>query len=282
MAHRHDVYRYGPGKKYIEHEYKCKGRYGANGEKRAPKKKVTPEQIRKQNQWKKEKEVLRVMRENFGEGDLWATLKLPKGTRMGKEKILDIRDKFFRKLRDRYKSRKQALKYMYRIEIGERGGIHIHLLINRLDGKPWTAEVVSRIWEELAGGHVHYTPVYEQGGMKELADYLTKPVKEEITGQLTLFGTEEEQKIFSKYGCSRSLKRPEKETHEYKRRTIRRLVENGPEPTPGYYIDQDSVRYGTNPFTGMTYYYYTEIKLPENGTYRRSAGQQDGERWDDW
>ena len=54
MAHRHDVYRYGPGEKYIEHEIKCAGRYGAKGEKRAQKKKATPEQIKKQNQWNRE------------------------------------------------------------------------------------------------------------------------------------------------------------------------------------------------------------------------------------
>ena len=52
MAHRHDVYRYG---KYIEHEIKYNGRYGAKGEKRAPRKKATPEQIQKQNQYNKEK-----------------------------------------------------------------------------------------------------------------------------------------------------------------------------------------------------------------------------------
>ena len=264
MAHRHDVYRYGPGKKkkkYIEHEFKYAGLCGAKGETREPKKKATPEQIKKQNQWNKEKIVLRTMRDNFVPGDLWITLKLKKGTRMPVKELLKLRGKFLRKVRDKYKKRNQAFKFMYRIEVGERGGIHFHIIVNRLEGSPWTADVVRECWEELTGGHVHFAPVYEEGGFKELADYLVKPNSEEISGQLTLFGSEEETKVFSTYGCSRNLSRPEKEEHEYKKRTVRKLIEYGPEPTPGYYIDQDSIRYGVNPYTGMSYYYYTEIRL---------------------
>ena len=40
-------------------EYKWEGKYGAKGEKRQKKKKATPEQMKKQNQWKK--------REKYGE-----------------------------------------------------------------------------------------------------------------------------------------------------------------------------------------------------------------------
>lgn len=255
MAHRHDVYRYG---KYIEHEIKYNGRYGAKGEKRAPRKKATPEQIQKQNQYNKEKKVLRKIRCNFEAGDLWVTLKLPKGTRMRPEEVLKLRDRFFRMLKTRYKKQQAEMKYMYRIEIGERGGIHIHVLLNRLPG---IIESISEIWKHLTGGHVNYTALYEEGGFKELAAYLVKKNKEKLTGQLTLFGNEEERKLLSRYGCSRNLKMPEKETHEYRRRTVRKLLEHGPTPTEGYYIDQDSIRCGVNPYTGKTYFYYTEIKL---------------------
>lgn len=270
MAHRYEVYRYG---KYIEHEFKCAGRYGAKGEKRAPKKNATAEQIRKQNQWKKEKKVLRKIRCNFDTEDLWITLKLPKGTFVLVDEIKKMRGKFFRKLRAAYKKQGTVLKYMYRAEIGERGGVHFHVLVNRLNRLPGTAEIVRSIWKEITGGYINITPLYEEGGFKALADYLVKPVKEEITGQLTLFGTEEEVKIFSEYNCSRNLAEPEKETHVYKRRTIRKLVEQGPQPTEGYYIDQDSVRHGVNPFTGLTYYYYTEIRLEP---YKKRWEEVDG------
>lgn len=55
MAHRHDVYKYG---RFIEHEFKFVGKFGAKGEKRAEKKKATPEQVEKQNQYNREKKVL--------------------------------------------------------------------------------------------------------------------------------------------------------------------------------------------------------------------------------
>lgn len=256
MGHRHDVYRYGI---YIEHELKCAGKYGAKGEKRAPRKKATPEQIRKQNQWKKEKLVLRLIRANFKRGDLWVTLKFPKGTRMHGKKLKQIRKDFLKMLRKEYGKRNQILKYICRLEIGELGGPHIHIIVNKLN--KGTADVLQEIWEQF-GKYLFYTPLYEDGDFKDLAHYITKPLTEgEIEGQLTLFGEEEDRKTFSAYSHSKNLELPEKETKEYKRRTIRKLVENGPEPAPGYYIDQDSIRHGINPYTGITYYYYTEIKL---------------------
>ena len=94
---------------------------------------------------------------------------------------------------------------------------------------------------------------YEEGSFKELASYITKPLEEEISCQLTLFGEEEDCKTFSYYNCSRNLVLQEKEHHEYKRRTIRKLVENGPVPTPRYYIDRDSIRYGINDYQESEY-----------------------------
>lgn len=254
--YRHDIYRYG---RYIEHEYKTVGRCGAKGEERQPKKNVTPEQMAKQNQWNREKTCLRIMRANFQEDDLWTTLKFPKGTEMTPELLKRIRKNFFDSLRREYKKLGQPLKYMYRIEIGELGGIHFHVLVNRLEGSTKTDALIKKLWGKY--GHVHFTPLYEEGGFKALADYLVKPAKEEISGQLTLFGTEEEKKLFTQYNRSRNLVLPEPETHEYKRRTVRKLVEDGPEPEQGYYIIQDSIRYGVNPYTGGTYYYYTEVQL---------------------
>lgn len=266
MAHRKDVYRYGP---YIEYEYKYAGRYGAKGEKRAPKKRASPEQIQKQNQRNKEKIVLRKLRYNFKSGDLWVTLKFPKGTRMKAEQLKEIWNRFYGRLKYQYKKRGQELKFIYRMEIGAKGGVHIHLAVNRLEGTPGASEVINRIWNQF-GKRLNYTPLYEDGHFKELADYIVKPLeKEAVEGQLYLFGEEEDMEVFSHYGCSRNLKLPQVEHHEYKKRTVRKLVEEGPVPTPGYYIDRDSIRFGENPYTGESYYYYTEIRLdkyqPDSG-----------------
>lgn len=261
MAYREDVYRYGTGKKYIEHEIKYTGKCGAKGEKRGPREKATPEQMKKQNQWKKEKLVLRLIRENFGYGDLWTTLKFPKGTRMTGKEMREIRKKFLKELRAAYGKRKTPLKYICRLEIGENGGPHMHIITNRIDEGEGAAEVIQKIWSRY-GKYLYFTPLYEEGDFKDLAHYITKPLKEDaIAGQMTLFGQEEDRSIFSAYSNSKNLTRPEVEQHEYKRRTVRKLVEEGPKPAPGYYIDRDSIRCGINPYTGMSYYYYTEIRV---------------------
>lgn len=271
MAYRKDIYRYGPGGKYIEYEFKFLGECGAKGEKRGPKRKATPEQMRRQNQWKKEKLVLRLIRGNFGRGDLWITLKFPRGTRMSGKGLKKIREDFLEDLRAAYKKRKTKLKYICRLEIGENGGPHIHIIVNRLNNSPGAAEVIHEIWQKY-GKHLNYTPLYEEGDYKDLAYYITKPLKdEEIAGQLTLFGEEEDRKTFSAYSHSKNLILPEKEPHKYSHWTMRKLLEDGPKPTPGYYIDRDSIRCGKNPYTGESYYYYTEIRL----------GRQIEEKWKD-
>ncbi|MFQ8879417.1 MAG: hypothetical protein ACLR7N_13515 [Roseburia hominis] len=86
MAHKKMVYRYGPGgDKYTEYEFKFVGRFGAKGEKRGPRKKATPEQIRKQNQWNKEKTVLRLIRENFGQERSVDHMQVPSGNQNVRE-----------------------------------------------------------------------------------------------------------------------------------------------------------------------------------------------------
>ena len=100
MAHRHDVYEYGI---YREHEIKYVGKFGAKGEKRAKKKKATPEQVKKQNQYNREKKILRKIRCNFEPGDLWLTMKFPRGTRIPVEEIKKVRKAFFDTVRNNIK-----------------------------------------------------------------------------------------------------------------------------------------------------------------------------------
>lgn len=253
MAYEQYTYRL-PGSNEIEIKYK--GNYGAAGEKRGPRSKASPEQIKKQNQWKRETEVRRTIKLNFEPYDLWNTLKYPEGTRMTLEEVNKHLKSFFEKMRRRYKKRGQPFKWIKRLDISSKGGIHIHILVNRLKGAD-TDIVIQECWPY---GRVYYTNIYEQGGYEALAEYITKQPSEEIEGQLSLF-PEEDQKAFRTYSCSRNLVRPEPERKHYARRTLRKLFEEGPTPTPGYYIDKNSIISGTNPFTGMSYYRYTENKL---------------------
>lgn len=252
MAYWKDVYRL-PGSN--EYEYKFAGNYGAKGEKRTPRAKPTPEQIRKQNQRNKEKRMRRLIKANFSEGDIWATLKYPAGTRKPTDEVKTDVKKFLTRARKIYKDNEAELKFVYRMEIGARGGIHIHILMNRI------ANVDLKIQKAWKQGRVNFENVYSAGGYQALAEYIVKEPDKQSMKQMSLFVPEEEQKEYCKYSSSRNLIRPVPERTVYARRTVRKIIEEGPTPTPGYYIDRDSIVYGVNQFTGMSYLYYTEYEL---------------------
>lgn len=240
----------------IEYEYKWVGNYGAKGEKRKPKEKETPEQIKRQNQINKETRVRRLIKMNFTEDDFWVTLKHPRGTRITIEEAQKEMNTFVRRLRAKYKKMDEELKFISRLEIGKRGGIHAHIIINRSKGRPDTDRLIREAW---TFGTVHFEGLHEAGGYVQLASYICK-LPPDDNGQIEMF-SEQEKRALGKYSRSRNLKEPVKERKVYRRWTVRRLIEEGPKPTQGYFIDKDSIRQGVNRYTGMSYLYYTEIKI---------------------
>ena len=240
-----------------EYEYGYEGKYGARGEKRAKRKKPTPEQIKKQNQRNKEKTVARILRANFEEGDLWCTLKYPKGTKKPIEEVAKDLTGFLGSMRYQYKKRAKPFKWIYRVEIGKHGGVHIHMVIGRIRGEPDTDKLIQSKWKH---GRVNFQNLQGEETYGELAGYITKPPPEELEGQISLFH-EQDQKKLSTYSCSRNLIRPKPERKRYSHWTMRKILEEGPKPTPGYYIDKNSIVAGINPYTGMSYYHYMEYKV---------------------
>lgn len=239
----------------IEYEYKYMGNYGAKGEKRAKKKKPTPEQVKRQNQINRENSMRRLIKANFGEDDYWCTLKYPAGARPDIKRVKKDLNNFFSTMRRAYKKYDTPFKYIYRMEVGKRGGVHIHIILNRLTKGPPTDKLVKEKWTTHK---VNYQTLYEEGGYADLAKYIVKQY--ETDTQLSMFDVGEQKKLTS-YSCSRNLKRPEPEKKVYKRRTLRKLIVEGPQPTSGYYIDKNSIVSGVNPFTGMSYLRYSEIRL---------------------
>lgn len=250
----------------IEQELHYAGNYGRKGEKRAKRRKRTPLEMERQNQTNKVISVRRLMRANFTQGDIFCTLKHREGTRKTPEELKDEWKRFYNQMSKYYKANKVPFKWIQRMEIGERGGSHIHILLNRIQGKD-TDVVIQDIWNRITGGRVNFQTTYLEGGFEQLASYMVKkPSKDkypEEYRQLTLL-PEEERKTFLKYSSSRNLKRPEATVKKFSHWTMKRILKDGIEnikPTPGYYIDRDSIVHGVNPYTGMTYLYYTEYRL---------------------
>lgn len=248
----------------VEKEIKWKGKYGAKGEKRAPRKKATPEQIKKQNQYNKITWLRRLIKENFESGDLWLTLKYPKGTRKETSEYRKEFKEFRERCRKEFKKRGAEFKYIYRFEVGKRGGVHIHMICNRLESKTGKADTDRILQDAWKHGRINFESLYDAGGYQALAEYMAKQVEDD--GQLSMF-PEQERKVYRAYQPSRNLKKPVPEVKEYKRRTIRSIALDPPEATPGYYVDKDSIRQGINPYTGLSYCHYIEyrIKSPWGG-----------------
>lgn len=256
MAYKETVYECGD---VIEHEINFAGNYGAKGEKRAPRRKATPEQIKKQNLANKIKKVKREIILNFRPWDLWLTLKYPRGTRKYTKEVLEDVKKWTEDLRKEYRKAGEQLKWIRRIEIGKYGGIHVHILINR----PRTIKDIDLICKKLwrrAG--INFQSLREEGGYEQLAAYLCKKGDEETEGQLS-FLPEEDRKRCISYSTSRNLIRPEdvKKQKKYSHWTMRRIIKDGPKARKGYYIDKNSIKTGVNPYTGMSYYYYSEVRI---------------------
>ena len=256
MAYWEDIFRFPNSNEY---EFKYAGNYGAKGEKREKRKKATPEQIKKQNQLNREKKVRRLIKANFLSNDMWNCLKYPAGTIKTTEEYKKDLSDFLDKVRKEYKKLGEVFKFIYRMEISTRGGIHLHILINRLKGKTDTDVLIQKCWKH---GRVNFQSIYEYGGYEALANYIVKQPDEEEAEQLSLFPLEE-RKHYIKYSSSRNLVRPEPERKIYTRWTLKKLIEEGPKPTPGYYVDKNSIVCGKNPYTGMSYYRYTEYRIKE-------------------
>ena len=254
-----------------EYEYTYAGKYGAKGEKRAKKKKLTKEQIRKQNQKNKEIRIRRLIKANFTKGDLWCCMKYPKGHRMDVEEVKKDLRKFLNMLRKNYRDKHQELRFIYRMEVGARGGIHIHILVNRI----WNTQtdlILLKAWEKVlelrkipkkrTSGMLDYKSIYDSGGYQGLAEYIVKQPEEdsEEYKQLSLFAPVQQKQLLS-ISSSRNLIRPEPQVKEVKHFTVRNIIENGPKPKKGYYIDKDSIVTGINPYTGMSYLKYTEVRI---------------------
>ena len=262
MAYRKLTYIF---KNSIEHEYHHKGKYGKKGEKRQSKKEVTMEQIAKQNQRNREIRMRRLIKENFEEDDLWVGLQYPKGTRKTLEEVEKDLRRFLAKMRRAYKKLGIPFKFVTRFDIGKRGGLHVHILFRREREGPHPDLLAKSCWPH---GPLNYTTLYEYGGFAKLANYITKmPEDDEILGQMSMF-SEKEQKKLLKYSTSRNLVRPQPEEKTYKNRTMKKIIDEGPIATDGFYIDKNSIVQGVNPYTGMSYLYYIEYRsnvLPWGG-----------------
>lgn len=232
----------------LEIEEKHTGRYGAAGQKREQRKEPTPEDIMRQNQWKRVRDLRRLIKWNFTNGDSWITLTYRKDERPSWGEMIKHMRKFIRQLQAEYRKHGWALKYIWRPQVGRRGALHIHILINAMStSKIRTEEIVRKLWPYgVPNGKVVYD--LKNG---DLANYIATPLQE---------WEPEEAK---NYHPSRNLIRKEPVRETIRRRSL--IDKDGRfreiKPKKGYYVDPNSIDQDINPVTGYAYRRYTLVKI---------------------
>lgn len=246
----------------IEHEYYFNGNYGKAGEKRAPKRKKTPEEIRAVNQSNREKRVRHLIKQNFKAGDRFITLNFSNDYK--KRSLDSLRKKeirnFLTRLRREYQKAGIPFKFIIRIERGaEANRPHIHIIMNRI---PDIDDLVKKHW--IYGGKMgpHFEIIDDDAETPiRLAEYVTKLTKEQSERIEATCNGDESQ--YMMYSCSRNLERPIPKKTIVSSRDMRSVFNHDLVPKKGFSIDKNpkTLQIGINPYTGLSYMKYQEIRL---------------------
>ena len=215
------------------------------------KEKVTPEQMEKINELNAERKLRIKINANFGPDDIFTTLTYEKNKRPTPEQAKENIKKFINNMRKEFKKLGHALKYVNATEY-KNTAIHHHVLINHIPGHD-VAKMVRDNWEF---GRPDFKFLDKTGQYKDLAHYLIKETSKTSKENRKTNGGHKQR-----YSCSRNLIMPEPKT-----KTVKAAKWTAdPKPLKGYYIDQDTIYNGVDPFTGREYQHYTMVKLNRRG-----------------
>lgn len=202
----------------------------------------TCEAQKKVNSRQAEKKLTWILNENFDGTCLYITFSYDEKKRPKSRVELraDV-DKLLRMLRAEYKKAGKVFKYVWVAEVGERGAVHIHMCMNRID-----SSVLKKVWKK---GWITIKPMDDSGQYRRLAGYFIK-YSEKTMKTCEGFSNK-------RYNSSKNLKIPKPD-----RKTISsRNAYSHKIPIPsGWYLDKDSIREAWHEVTGFMYFTYTLVK----------------------
>lgn len=250
------------------------GRYGAPGMKREPKRKPTPEEMAKQNHWIRCRDLRRLIELNFEPGDWHVTLNCRKEERPTREEAPKVIRKFLAKLRQEYKRQGWELKYVITCEVGERGAVHWHMVVNNEHNERTDAAKLIR--ENWTRGRPYFSNLDETGDYSKLAEYMVKEAAKRIDRGETI------EKM--SYSRSRNLKKPVERRRKVRATAWRKepKVPEGWELVPGSLLNE------VNKYTGLPYQHYVIRRkegagngrskpIPRNGPEGPAPGSRQGD-----
>ena len=229
----------GPGYRYIIKHYGL--RSGAPGSPRRKKRKRTSEEIERQNQSNRARNIRLLILGNFKKG--WhIILTYPKEARpetpeMAKKELA----RFHRRMKRYFEKAGFTYKWIAVTEIGSRGAVHHHLILEDIHTNTFaTQDAVLECWKV---GKKNFSPLYEDGEYEALADYLAKKEsKEDIPG--------------CKVSHSRNLIMPKAK----KERILRKRWQPEPKVPKGWLLVKDSLWNGINSYTGLPIQHYLLVQ----------------------
>ena len=219
---------------------------GDHTKKRAPKKNITSEKVRRNNNRLSARNLTMLINANFGKDDAHYTL--THELEVTQKQAAKERTNFLRRLSARFKKAGKELKYIAVTEYKNKR-IHHHILINSSD-----LELIEEVWGK---GHVHCTKLDDSGDYQELAEYLIKETQKTFR--------EKDSVHKSRYSASRNLVKPVIKREEDV--DIRELFKD-PKPIEGYYIPAGRIRRYTHPVTGLEYLEYTMVAIDKPRRYK--------------
>lgn len=228
---------------------------GSHIGKRGPRRKITADNVRKNNERIAERHLRLLIEANFYEHSGLYTL-----THQGDIDPETARERLRNFIR-RMKRKMPDVKMLYVTEYMNKRPHH-HVLIDTLD-----ADLVQKVW---GYGIARLSMTDESGEYKKLGSYLTKETSKtfRMSGALSA----------QRYGHTRNLVVPVTKREE----TSIEELEMDPEPIPGYYIDKESIRRYDHPVTGLPCLEYTMVAISEPRKYRvwpRGKRAPKGERF---
>lgn len=239
MPYRHETCRAGRTK---QHTYYYAWRADTKGGSRRKKENRTSEAQKKVNSRQAVKRLTWILNENFDGTSQYVTWSYAKENRPAGKKELrkDVSD-LLRSLRKEYRAAGMIVKYVWVAEVGDRGAVHIHMVVNGIDTRR-----LKKCWNK---GWITIKPMDDSGQYRRLAAYFVK-YSEKTMKTCEGFGGR-------RYNSSKNLKIPKPVKTTVRSKDAYNHTIEIPQ---GWYLDKDSVAEAWHEVTGYMYFTYTLIQ----------------------
>lgn len=219
---------------------------GDHNGKRGPRKNITSEMVRRNNDRLAILNLTKLLNANFGEDDAHITLTYKEEPSL--EQAKRDRKNFIERIKYHMKKQGKELKAVCVTEYKNKRPHH-HIVINTND-----MELVTMCWKK---GFIHCTKLDETGNYNKLAEYLIKETSKTFRQADSVH-----KKRYTRIG---KLVTPVTTEHDA---SYEELIDE-PKPIAGYYIPEDCKRKFEHPVTGLEHQEYIQVAIDSPRKFKK-------------